>query len=501
MSPRRIAVAVSACVLAAVAGATEATPDERIDAAMVAKIRVEGLERSQAPAMFDTLTTAIGPRLTGSPAHKAAADWARERLASWGLPNARLEPWTFGRGWTLARFTLEMTAPRYMPLIGYAEGWSPSTAGDVTGTPIFVGGKSPEEIQQIGARLRGAIVLAQPLQTSFVRRDRPQPTDPAQAAAADAPAATEPIAAAIPPRPTTTDRQRVARILRDLGAAVVLRSSQGEHGTMFVLGRDQEDAAVPSVIVAAEHYNLIARMLARGMPVTLRVNVRGTYYDSDKNSYNVLAELAGTDARLRDEVVMLGAHLDSWHSATGATDNADGSAIVLEVMRILTAAGAKPRRTIRVALWGGEEQGLLGSRQWVARHLEGDANRDARDKFSVYFNIDPGTGPIYGFYLEKNEAVRPIFDAWLAPFRDLGARKNVTLGIGSTDHLSFIRAGVPGFNPVQSYADYDVRTHHTNVDTAERVKDEDLRQAAVVLASFVYHAATRDERIPRVTTR
>jgi Zn-dependent M28 family amino/carboxypeptidase len=266
---------------------------------------------------------------------------------------------------------------------------------------------------------------------------------------------------------------------------------------MFVLGRDPGELAVPSIVVAAEHYNLIARLIARGEPVKLRVNVRAQYHEADRNGYNVLAELPGADPVVKDEVVMLGAHLDSWHSATGATDNADGSAIALEAMRILKAVGAKPRRTIRVALWGGEEQGLLGSREWVRRHLEGDTNASARENLSVYFNIDPGTGPIYGFFLESKPAVKPIFDAWLDPFKDLGARRNVMAGIGNTDHLSFHRAGIPGFNPVQSYQEYDVRTHHTNADTFERVREEDLKQAAVIFASFAYHAANRAEKMPR----
>jgi Zn-dependent M28 family amino/carboxypeptidase len=234
-----------------------------------------------------------------------------------------------------------------------------------------------------------------------------------------------------------------------------------------------------------------------GVPVKLRVNLRSRYLEADRNGYNVIAELPGVDPALKDEVVMIGAHLDSYHSAPGATDNADGSAIALEAMRILAAAGAKPRRTIRMALWGGEEEGLLGSREYVRRHLAGDANAAARERFSVYFNIDPGTGPIYGWFLQGQEEVRPVMDAWLDPFKDLGARRNVSQNIGNTDHLSFTAIGLPGFNPVQDYGDYDVRTHHTNVDTYERVREADLKQAAIVLASFAYHAAMRNEKFPR----
>jgi Zn-dependent M28 family amino/carboxypeptidase len=231
--------------------------------------------------------------------------------------------------------------------------------------------------------------------------------------------------------------------------------------------------------------------------VTLRVNVQGRYFTQDTSGYNVIAELPGTDPRLKDEVVMIGGHLDSWHAATGAMDNADGAATVLEAMRILKAVGAKPRRTIRVALWGGEEEGLFGSRAWVAQHLAGDANKSARDKMSVYFNIDPGYGPVYGFYTEGNAAAKAIFDAWLEPFKDLGARKNVVAGIGNTDHLSFIAEGVPGFNPIQDFTDYDVRIHHTNMDTMERMKPDDVKEAAIVFAAFAYNAAMRDAPIPR----
>jgi Zn-dependent M28 family amino/carboxypeptidase len=232
--------------------------------------------------------------------------------------------------------------------------------------------------------------------------------------------------------------------------------------------------------------------------VKLRVNVQTKFYDQDAgNAYNVIAELPGTDPALRDEVVMIGAHLDSWHTGVGATDNADGATTMVEAMRILKAIGAQPRRTIRLGLWGGEEQGLLGSKAWVAQHLAGDANRAAREKFDVYFNIDNGTGKIYGFYLQENTAVQPLFDAWLAPLKDLGARKNTMEPVGSTDHLSFIDAGVPGFNPIQDYVNYDIRTHHTNMDTNERLQESDIQQAAIVMATFAYQCAMADQKIPR----
>jgi Zn-dependent M28 family amino/carboxypeptidase len=238
-------------------------------------------------------------------------------------------------------------------------------------------------------------------------------------------------------------------------------------------------------------------MLARGLPVKLRVNVQAHFVTDDPNTYNVVAELPGTDPALKDQVVMIGAHLDSWHSAQGASDNADGIASAIEALRILKAVGAQPRRTIRVALWSGEEEGLLGSKAYVQQHFEGDANRAARDRLFVYFNLDPGTGPIYGWYLEETPAIAPLFDRWLEPLKAIGARRNVMQGIGSTDHLSFRAAGIPGFNPIQDYTTYDTRTHHTNVDTFERVREDDLKECAIVLAWFAWQAANTDQAIPR----
>jgi hypothetical protein len=290
----------------------------------------------------------------------------------------------------------------------------------------------------------------------------------------------------------------VAQSLRNAGAGVILKPSRGEHGTVFVTGRDLGPGAVPSVTLSGEQYNMIALMLEHGVPVKLRVNVQTRFYDSDGgNAYNVLAELPGTDPALREEVVMIGGHLDSWHTGVGATDNADGSTTVMEAMRILKAVGARPRRTIRVALWGGEEQGLLGSRAWVKQHLAGDTNAGARDKFDVYFNIDNGKGPIYGWFLQSQERLRPLFDSWLEPLKSFGARRNVIEPVGATDHLSFTEVGVPGFNPIQDYGNYDIRTHHTNMDTVDRVNIDEIRQAAAVMAWFAYNSAMADRKIER----
>lgn len=469
---------------------------EPIDSAMMAKIRDEGLHRSHAWSMLDTLATVIGPRLTASPAFMRAATWSRDQLAQWGLRDAHLERWPFGRGWELEGFTLEMTAPRFAPMIGYPDAWSAPTRGVIEGTPILIAGLSYDSLAKMRARLKGAIVMTQPMMTRFIRTDRVNPT------ASNAPPDTytrAPFPWGNPQavRRASGDAQRIAALLHEAGVGAVLKTSGGEHGTIFVQTRDQGANAVPSVVVSGEQYNNIIRLLEDHVPVKVRVNVQARYLTRDTSGYNVIAEIPGTDPALADQVVMIGGHLDSWHAATGATDNADGAVTVLEAMRILKAVGARPRRTIRVALWGGEEEGLYGSRAWVAQHLAGDANKAARDKFDVYFNIDPGYGPVYGFFTEGNAAAKAVFDQWLAPFKDLDARKNVNAGIGSTDHLSFIQVGVPGFNPIQEYTNYDVRIHHTNMDTMERTSPEQVEQAAIIFAAFAYDAAMRDQMIPR----
>jgi carboxypeptidase Q len=460
-----------------------------VDPTVNAKIRAEALDHSQVSPVFETLTIDIGPRLTGSPGSKRATDFARDRLVAYGMDNVHLEPWKFGRGWALDRLTVEMVEPRYMSLIGYAEAWSPSTAGEIVAAPFFIGGKTPEQVEALRANIKGAIVMTQPLQAAFVRQDRPQPTETRAAT----------LEVLSPPAlfRASEQAQRIGAIVREAGAAVMLRPNVLEDGTVYVTGRDMGQMAVPSIVLSSEHYNMIARMLDHHLLVKLRVNVQSTFYENDTNAYNVIAEIPGTDPLLRNQVVMIGAHIDSWHAAVGATDNADGVTTVVEAMRILKAIGARPRRTIRVAIWSGEEQGLLGSKAWVAQHLAGNANREARENFSVYFNIDNGTGPIYGFALENNAGAQPILDAWLEPFKDLGARRNVNLRLTSTDHESFLAVGVPAFNPFQDYQDYDVRTHHTNMDTVEHVNQADIRQAAMVMASFAYHAAMRDEKFPR----
>lgn len=486
---RRLAATACAALSIGVATALRAQDGTAGMARVLQDIRREGLEHSQVMTAFDQFVTVIGPRLTGSPAHKAAADWATATLTTWGLSDAHLEPWEFGRGWVLDRQIVEMVEPRYMPLIGYAEAWSAPTNGELVATPVSVAGRTAADIAAMRTSLAGAIVLTQAAQTAFVREDRPQPS-----------ASEAPVRIGAPPMPRT-GATTLMQALRDAGAGVVLRASAGEHGTVFVLGSDRGANAQPIMVLAAEHYNMIARMVEKGLPVKLRVAIQSHYLTADTKSYNVVADLPGTDTALKNDVVLLGGHLDSWHTGTGASDNADGAAAVMEALRILKAVGARPRRTIRAALWSGEEQNLLGSKAYVAQHLAGDANREAREHLSLYLNIDPGMGPVYGWYSEESPAAKSLFDAWLAPLKDLDGRRNVIAGITNTDHLSFKAIGIPGFTPIQDYATYDVRTHHTNVDTYERVREQDLKQNAVSLAWFAYNAAMMNDRFPREATQ
>jgi hypothetical protein len=385
-----------------------------------------------------------------------------------------------------------MTQPRYFPLEGYPEAWTPSTKGTLSSGPIYLGDKTADQIKALGAKLKGAIVLAQPPQEGqqLITADRPQPGDTEARVRIGAP----PMLRAEGLTPT----RELMPILQQLGVGLVLRPNQGQHGTIFVLGnRGTKDDAVPSVIMAAEHYNMLARLVQHGTPVKLQAQVKARYESADTLGYNVIAEIPGTDPTLKNEVVLLGAHLDSWHSATGATDNADAVSASIEAMRMLKAVGAQPKRTIRLALWGGEEEGLLGSKAYVEKHLKGDANAAEREKVAVYLNDDPGMGPTYGFYSEENVGAKAIFDAWLGALGDLGVKRNPVDKIGNTDHLSFAAVGIPGFTTLKDYRDYDVRTHHTNADFYERVSEADLQQSAIVFAFFAWQAAQRDGKFPR----
>jgi hypothetical protein len=470
-----------------VAFVTVVTAQEAVDLPMVRRIKEEGLQRSSAQELYLTLSDAIGARLTGSPAHVQAARWARERFSKWGLANARLEPFRFGRGWSLEKISVEMTSPRYMPLIAYADAWTPSVGGVLAGRPIYVGDKTAADVERMASQLRGAIVLTHLPQAVFVDSDRPQPG-----------LSDQPVKTGNPANPaprSTTPTKELYPLLKKSGAGVTLKPSAYRDGTVGVTGnRTLNPDAVPSITVAGEQYNMLARLVAANVPVELRIELTTRDHGDDLDSYNVLADIPGTDPSLRDQIVLIGAHLDSWHAGNGATDNGDGAVAVMEAMRILSAIGVEPRRTIRAALWSGEEQGLLGARAYVAQHLASEAQRDT---LAVYMNDDPGSGRTLGFYMEGNAAAKTIFDAWLEPLKDLGTTRNIIEGIGSTDHVPFNEIGLPGFNAIKDFDAYDERTRHTNADFPDRMTEDELKQSAIVFATFAWHAAMRKDTIPR----
>jgi carboxypeptidase Q len=453
----------------------------------VARIRAEGLQRSRALALYRTLTDEIGARLTGSPAHMKAARWARDRFEEWGLANPHLEPYEFGRGWQVERVSVEMTEPRYLPLIAYPDAWSPATAGVLSGPVVYVGDKTASQVRAMATELRGAIVLTHLPQIEFVTGDRPQP------GLEDRPVATG--NPSLPQPRSTTPPNELLPLLRQFGAAAALRPSAYRDGTVGVVGnRTIAPDAVPMIVVAGEQYNVLARLAAGGHPPSLRVELRTRFFEEDRNSYNVIAEIPGRDPALRDQVVLIGGHLDSWHTASGATDNADGAVAVMEAMRIIKALGVGPRRTIRVALWSGEEQGLLGARAYLAQHFNTPATRD---QLAVYLNDDPGSGRTLGFYMEGNGEAKVIFDRWLSPLKDLGATRNVIERINATDHVPFNEVGLPGFNVIKEFGAYDERTRHTNADYPERMSEDALKESSVFMATFAWQVAMADQKVPR----
>ena len=522
---------VLACFVLAVCCAAQ---EEKIDLDMISKIRYEGFRNSKIMEIASGLMDGIGQRLTGSPNVKRANDWTRDKLKEFGLANAHLEPWSpFGRGWANEYVNVRMMGPDIATLIAYPRAWTPGTNGAVTAQVVRVEirvtpGEMARDMARYKGKLAGKIVLF---------GDDPEvklPTDPLARRLDDK------ALADINEFPIPSERneqrfrefQRRARLGRQISkffadeqVLAVIEHSRGNigGGTVYVDGgayKVGQTVAVPWLLMAVEHWTRIARLLQHKQEVQLEVNVKNTFYDGDQSNtqYDTIAEIPGTDKR--DEVVMLGAHLDSWWSGTGATDNGAGSVVMMEAVRILTALGIKPRRTIRIGLWTGEEQGLLGSQWYVAHHFgsrppstdpdrEGDPSVTRREngpvnlkqpeqsKVSVYFNVDNGSGKIRGVFLQENAMVAPIFETWMKPFHDLGMKTLAMRNTGGTDHLSFDAVGIPGFQFIQDPLDYDTRTHHSNMDVYDRLQADDLKQMAVIVASFVYNAAMRDQMFPR----
>jgi len=519
---RKTAITIAVCFFAAFVFAAD-TPD----LTMQTRIRQEGFRNSKVMDYAQQLTDVYGGRLTGSPNMKNASEWARKTFEEMGLANAHLEPFKFGKGWTAELCTVRMMTPEVEQLYGIAHAWSPATNGAIRAKAVKVKLENDEDLEKQKGKLTGAIVLL-----GEAKEFKPQ--DKAALERYDEKELESLSEYAIPAARDAARlrefgsrrafRRKLAKFLMDEKVAAIIDGGQNmtDSGGSFRVQasgtwRDDEPIGIPAIGIAPEHYNRLARLIDKKNDVELEVNVQSTFYDQDLNSYNTIAELPGTDKK--NEVVMLGAHLDSWHTGTGATDNGAGSVVMMEAMRILKAIGVAPRRTIRVALWAGEEEGLLGSRAYVADHFasrpepKDPAQRDLpaamrtektyltlkpeHAKLSGYFNVDNGTGKLRGIYAQDNAAIAPIFTQWLEPLHDLGATTVTMRNTGSTDHVPFDDVGLPGFQFIQDEIEYNTRTHHTNWDTYERLQREDLMQAAVVVATFVWETANRNDLLPR----
>ena len=505
------------------------------------KIREEGLgKNSQVMQTLSYMTDVIGPRLTNSPGMKRAGVWTRDKMKEWGMQNAQLEAWgPFGRGWSLKNFEAQVIAPHVFPVIAYPKAWSPSTNGAVTSEVVWLDTKTEADLAKYKGQLKGKIVLASPIRPLKAEEKAlsSRMSDETLGKLASAPAKdSDQFTPEVMKNIADYFNQSAGRMkfLMDEGAAVMIDNSpSGSGGTVFVQGanlsveispnlktiddlidspafqpyrKNFEANMMPQAVMATEDYNRLARMIQQGVKPQMTIEIDARYHDEDSMGYNTIAEIPGSDPRLKDEIVMLGGHLDSWHASTGATDNAAGCAVVMEAARIILASGLKPRRTIRVALWSGEEQGLFGSREYVKKHFgemkNGSLSKGSDyEKLSAYFNLDNGTGRIRGVYLQGNAAVKPFFEAWLNPFADLGAKTLTLSNTGGTDHLPFDAVGLPGFQFIQDEIEYGTRTHHSNQDNYDRIQAEDMRQAATIMAAFVYQTAMMDEKLPRKSVK
>jgi len=509
--------------------ALDCNAQEKVDLETISKIRYEGFHNSKIMDIASGLMDQIGPRLTGSPNVKKANEWTRDKLTEFGLVNSHLEAWgPFGRGWSNEYVNVRMVSPDVATLIAYSKAWTPGTDGPVKGEVVRVNIRTPQDLAKYRGKLAGKIVLVgddPDLKLSTAPLSE-RLTDKQLADIETYPIPSERV------NPQFREFQQRARFLRQLlkffeeeKVLAIVDHSRGTlgGGTVFVQQGGSykvgQTVGTPQITLASEHWSRIERILAAKKTVELELNVKNAFYDGPEsmNQNDTIAEIPGTDKK--DEVVMLGAHLDSWHTGTGATDNGAGSIVMMEAVRILKALDIKPRRTIRIGLWTGEEEGLLGSEWYVEHHFgsrpeskdperKGDPSVRNRTlgpmtikpeaaKVSVYFNVDNGSGKIRGVYMQENAMVKPIFEAWMKPFGDLGMSTLAMRNTGGTDHLSFDAVGIPGFQFIQDPLEYDTRTHHSNMDVYDRLQPEDLKQMAVIVASFVYMAAQRDQMFPR----
>jgi carboxypeptidase Q len=479
---------------------------EQIDTAMVSRLRQEEAMTSRIATISHQLTDVAGPRLTNSPGWHRAADWIVQTLKGWGLSGAKTEAWgEFGYGWSAEKTTLALRTPYYSPLIAYAIPWSGSTHGPVTASVFVLQKMDSAWIAAHLPQMKGKIVLIMPQDTTAPPRFKPDAeryTDSALAAIGDMYMMSRDMLKMI--LPYFAKMAQVANMIRTSGAVATLAAGGGRDGTVVVqtlIGyRKKDQPILPELAVAKEDLLRVMRLAEEGQEPTLELQSDTKLYDQDLQGHNVIAEIPGTDPALQSQVVMLGGHLDSWTAATGATDNGAGCIVALEAIRLLKTLGVQPKRTIRIALWDGEEEGLLGSFHYVKNHF-GDPTdmkfKPEQQKISVYFNLDNGSGKIRGIFAQGNEQAAAIFSQWFVPFKDMGASTVTLHNTGSTDHLCFDGVGIPGFQFIQDPLDYETRTHHSNEDNYDHLKMDDLRQAAVIEAAFVYFAAMRPEMMPR----
>jgi carboxypeptidase Q len=502
---------------------------EKVDLGVLHRIKMEAFAgRSKVMDTAFYLTDVYDPRLTASPSAKQAGDWAVKALSDWGLSNVAMEKWAFaGAGWSCSRFVAMMKEPEFQPIIGFAQPWTLGTNGPVTGDAILAVIANADDLAQYKGKLKGKFVLtaaphaSEMITTPYMHRL----TDAELAAAEISPDPTSGNPASLPLGfPTRTPaaggarggrgaggpggaggrggqnnfRAQLIKFYKDEGVLALLTPGNGpDGGTVVGQGSQstEENAQIASVVMTNEHYNRIARLLDKNIPVKLEFDIQ-TKFTPPGDSFNIVAEIPGTNPNAG--TVMLGGHFDSWTGGTGATDNAAGSAVAMEAIRVLKSLDLKMARTVRLALWTGEEEGSLGSRAYVRDHIQGaDGPLPEQSKISAYYNLDNGSGKIRGIYMQDNDAVRPIFEAWVAPLHDLGADALMIRATGSTDHTNFDNAGVPGFQFIQDPLEYASRTHHSNMDVYDRLQVNDLEQASAVLAWFVYNTATRPEMLPR----
>ncbi|GAA4308421.1 hypothetical protein GCM10023149_02340 [Mucilaginibacter gynuensis] len=483
---------------------------EQPDTAVFAKIKAAELSSSQIPQIAHYLTDVSGPRLTNSAGYRRAADWAIATFKKWGLTNSKLEPWgEFGKQWDLEDFSLMMRLPYATPLRAYACPWSANTDGVLKGSVVLIAPQQAMDTTYLishAAEFKGKFILitGRPLQTQ-------DNFNPSATRLADTSLANLKDNYMVKRSEIEQELgqlkliQQFDLILKRSGALAVLSAGRrSANGSVFVqaaYGYKLTDAqTLPQVNMALEDAQRIKRLIQSGQAVELSLNIQGKFSTADTKGYNVVAEIPGSDPKLKSQVVMLGGHLDSWQAATGAADNAAGCIVMMEAVRLLDSLGLKPKRTIRIALWGGEEQGLYGSYGYVKNHLIDALKmtpKPEQAKISAYFNLDNGSGKIRGIYTQGNTALQPIFTEWLKPFHDLGAATVTTSSTGSTDHVSFDWAGIPAFQFVQDPLDYETRVHHSNLDDYDHLIMDDLKQAAIIVASFVYQTSIRPELLPR----